>query len=273
MSLLTIAASGMQSQSQQLDAIANNIANVNTVGYASVNPTFADNLTQVYGQPLPVQGLPDRQTPAGLWLGTGAHAVFNHANFALGSDKTTQNPLDMAIVGDGFFTVALSTGQVGYTRAGNFIASHDAKTGKTYLALPDGTRVLSQSGQPLDLTGIAVNTLRVAPDGTLSGTTMNGVPVQIGTLGLAYIAHPGSALYSVGDSVYALNPGYRATTNATPGAPPSLFGQVHGFMLEQSNVSLTEQMTQLVATQQAYEMSSTAVSIANKMMGLENQLR
>ncbi len=273
MSLLSIAGSGLQSQTQQLNAISNNLANVNTVGYASVGASFQDNLTQVYGQSPLTQGLPNRLTPAGLWLGTGAHAVLNRATFAPGSYQQTKNPLNMAIVGDGFFTVGLGQGQVGYTRAGNFIASQDAQTGKSYLALPDGTRVLSQSGQPIDLTGVNVSTLTVAPNGVLTGTTTAGTPVQVGKLGLAYVAHPGSALYSVGHSVYGLNPGYGVTTNGTAGTPATLFGQVRGGMLEGSNVNMNQQMSQLVQTQQAYELSSTAISIADKMMGLENQLR
>ncbi|MCI0183397.1 flagellar hook-basal body protein [Sulfoacidibacillus ferrooxidans] len=272
MSLLSVAGSGLLSQSLQLDTISNNIANVNTPGYASVGATFEDNLTQVYGQSPLTEGLPDRQTAAGLWLGDGAHAVFNRESFANGSTLQTQDPLDMAVVGDGFFTVGLSGGRVGYTRAGHFIESQDAKTGTAFLALPDGSPVLSTSGQPLDMTGVNASTVSVAPDGILTGVTATGTPVRIGQLGLAYVSHPGSALYSVGNSVYALNPGYAVTTNGTPGAPTSLFGQVKGSMLEGSNVNLNQQMSQLVQTQQAYEMSSDAINIANKMMGLEDQL-
>ncbi len=269
MSLLSVAGSGLQSQMQSLDAISNNIANMNTTGYEATGLSFADSLTQVYGQAPATQGLPNRQSPIGLWLGTGAYAMPGMRSFTAGNYVTTHNPLDMAIQGDGFFTLSLPGGATGYTRAGAFAASNDPQTGQMYLTTPDGARVLSVNGKPIDLTGVNLATVRVSPDGVLTADTTSGQPRRIGQLALAYIAHPGSALASLGANVYQLKPGFTASSNAA-GAPAvlSAIGQVHGAMLEMSNVNLTTQMTNMIQTQQRYDLAAKAVSIADQMMGL-----
>ncbi len=269
MSLLSVAGSGLQSQMQSLDAISNNIANINTTGYEAVGVSFADSLTRVYGQSPATQGLPNRQTPVGLWLGTGAYATPGLRSFTAGNYVTTRNPLDMAIQGDGFFTLALPGGATGYTRAGAFVASNDPQTGQVYLTTPNGARVLSVNGKPIDLTGVNLATVHVSPNGVLTADTTTGQPRRIGQLALAYVAHPASALASLGADVYQLRPGFAAATNAA-GAPSVLtaIGQVHGAMLEMSNVNLTNQMTNMLQTQQGYDLAAKAVSIADQMMGL-----
>ena len=269
MSLLSVAGSGLQSQMQSLDAVSNNIANMNTTGYETAGVSFADSLTQVYGQAPATQGLPNRQSPIGLWLGTGGYAMPGVRSFAAGNYVTTHNPLDMAIQGDGFFTLALPGGATGYTRAGAFVASNDPQTGQMYLTTPDGARVLSVNGKPINLTGVNLATVHVSPNGVLTADTTAGQPRRIGQLALAYVAHPGSALASLGANVYQLKPGYVAASNAA-GAPPvlSAIGQVHGGMLEMSNVNLTNQMTNMIQTQQQYQIAAKAVSIADQMMGL-----
>ncbi|MHB1628325.1 MAG: flagellar hook-basal body protein [Bacilli bacterium] len=274
MSLLSVAGSGLRSQTQSLDAISNNIANMNTTGYETAGVSFADSLTQVYGQAPATQGLPNRQSPIGLWLGTGGYAMPGVRSFAAGNYVTTRNPLDMAIQGDGFFTLALPGGATGYTRAGAFVASNDPQTGQMYLTTPNGARVLSVNGKPIDLTGVDLATVHVSPNGVLTADTTAGQPRRIGQLALAYVAHPGSALASLGANVYQLKPGFVAASNAA-GAPPvlSAIGQVHGGMLEMSNVNLTNQMTNMIQAQQQYQIAAKAVSIADQMMGLATTIK
>lgn len=254
-----------------MDALANNIANENTVGYQSSDVSFADTLTEFYGQSPAVTGQP-RQTPAGFELGTGALALAPQVNFASGSYQTTKNPLDMAIKGDGFFTVDLGNNQVGYTRAGDFIASTDGQ-GHMYLATPDGHRVLNTSGQPIDLTGANLATLTVSPDGTLTADSTNGQPLNLGKLGLSYVGTPQFALIPYSGQLYTLKPGYTAVTNTTQGVNATqLMGQVQGNMLEGSNVDLTKVMTQMVSTQNNYDIASKALNMANQMMTVAVQI-
>ena len=266
MDIVSAAASAVRSQGQRLDAIANNIANLNTVGYQSVGVSFADTLTQVYNQSPAVSGLPQRQTPGGSnWLGTGVYTLPWQRSFQAGAYKTTGNPLDMAVTGPGFFMVRLRNGQTGFTRAGNFALSRDPANGRFYLADAQGNFVLGANGRRLDLTNIAQSSIRTAQDGVLTGKTVQGATVRIGRLGLAFIANPASALHSLGGDVYGLNGGFAPVTNATPAGGVALTGTVQGGTLEQSNVNLTEQMAQLVQTQHDYNAAVEGVSIADKM--------
>ena len=269
MSLITTAAAGLQSQQARMDALANNIANQNTPGYQSSDVSFADTLTEFYGQSPAVTGL-TRQTPTGFELGTGAYALNPQANFAAGNYTTTTNPLDMAIQGDGFFTVGLGNKQTGYTRAGDFVASVGGQ-GQMYLTTPDGHAVLGTNGQPINLTGVNLSTLQVSPDGTLTADGTNGQPVNLGKLGLAYVNQPQFALTPQSGQLYTLKTGYTAVTNATPGVNSTqLMGQVQGKMLEGSNVNLTQVMSQMVATQNDNMLASKAVNMANQMMTVAN---
>lgn len=273
MQLLNTAASGLQAQMDRLDAISNNIANIDTAGYQRVDVSFADTLTQVYGQSPAINGLPDRLTPEGLSLGTGVYGLSGERYFDQGTYTQTQSPLDMAIQGDGFFTVEAPGGQVGYTRAGNFQASADSATGRFYLATPGGNRVLGTDGKPIDLTGIQLNTLQVSPNGTLTADTPQGNPVRVGQLSLAYVGVPSNALHSLGADIYGLNPGYQAVTNAAGGAASRLIGNVRGSTLEMSNVNLTQEMTNMIETQHDFQMSSQAINIADKMLGIADTIR
>ncbi len=274
MQLLGTAASGLQSQMARLDAISNNIANLDTTGYERTDVSFADMLTQVYGQSPSVSGLSQRLTPAGLSLGTGAYALPGQRYFEQGNLTTTNNPLDMAIAGDGFFMVSGSPSGVGFTRAGNFHISRDVLTGHMYLSAKSGAYVLNDRGQPIDLTGVNPNSLSVSANGDLSAQTLTGKPVSLGRLGLAYVGNPTNALHSLGDDVYQLNTGFTAATNATGGATTSqLIGPVKGGMLESSNVNLTQEMTDMLETQHNFNASAEAVNIADKMMGIADTIR
>ncbi|MCY0876442.1 MAG: flagellar hook-basal body protein [Firmicutes bacterium] len=269
MTLLGTAASGLQSQTARLDAIANNIANLDTVGYQSVGVSFADTLSQVYGQSPDVSALPQRDTPTGAVLGTGVYALPGQRAFTAGAYQQTGQPLDMAIEGDGFFTVGLPNGQTGYTRAGSFTVSENAQTRQFDLTTAQGAPVLDVAGKPIDMTGVDLQSVQVSPTGVLTGQTMTGRPVTIGQLGLGYVNDPTNALHSVGADVYASNPGYQVVTNAKQGPlGAGLMGSVKDGTLEMSNVNLTQQMSDMLETQQNFQLSSEAFNIADKMLGL-----
>jgi len=274
MSLMSTAASGLQSQMNRLDAISNNIANLDTTGYQTTDVTFADKLSQVYGQSPAISGLPDHLTPTGAILGTGVYALPDQRYFSQGAYSQTGQPLDMAIQGDGFFQVSQPNGQTGFTRAGNFGASVNPQNGRFYLATQTGQFVLDVNGKPIDLTGVQLSSVHVSTDGTLTGQSLAGQPTRIGKLGLAYVNNPTSSLYDMGADIYELNPGYRAVTNAKAGTlGAQLMGLVSGGMLEMSNVNLTSQMSKMVETQQNFQMSSQAFNIADKMLNVAIQIR
>src|SRR5579872_4950303 len=113
------AASGMRAQELNVDNIANNLANANTVGYKSRRAQFQDLMYQSVLQPGTAAG---QQTvvPAGLQLGLGTRPSSNEIVFTQGAFSETDNPLDVVIQGNGFFQIQLPTGQIAYTRAGSF---------------------------------------------------------------------------------------------------------------------------------------------------------
>lgn len=269
MTLLGTAASGLMSQTSRLDAISNNIANLDTTGYQSVGVSFADTLSQVYGQSPAIAGLPQRLTPTGAVLGTGVYALPDQRTFAAGAYRQTGQPLDMAIEGDGFFLIGMPGGQTGYTRAGSFTVTAGPQSNRYYLSTTTGAPVLDAFGKPIEMTGVNLQTVQVSATGALTGETLAGQPVQLGKLGLAYVSHPTSALHSMGADIYELNAGYQAVTNAQPGPlGAQLMGHVKGGTLEMSNVNLTQQMSDLLETQQNFQLASEAFNIADKMLGL-----
>ncbi|OPG16701.1 flagellar hook-basal body protein [Ferroacidibacillus organovorans] len=272
MGLLSTAASGLQAQTNRLDMISNNIANLDTVGYQSVDTNFANTLTQVYGQSPVAANVPGRQSPPGLSLGTGVYALTPTRSFTQGAIVQTGNPLDFAIGGGGFFTVRAANGQAAYTRAGQMQWSVDGRTGHMILTNQNGNPLLLSNGRVIDGNAIQTNTLSVSPSGVVTAKSTAGAVVRLGQLGLVAVAHPGSALHSLGADLYGLNPGYTATPITAGAAAASAIGQVQSGALEMSNVNLTDQMTSMVVTQHDFGMASQAVNIADKMMGLANSL-
>ena len=185
------AASGMKAQELNLDNIANNLANANTVGYKSRRAQFQDLMYQSVLAPGTAAG---QQTvvPTGLQLGLGTHASSNEIIFTEGSFSQTDNPLDMVIQGNGFFQVLQSSGELAYTRAGQF---HVDKDGNIVTA--SGNALQPQITIPAD-----AQALTIATDGTVTYTLPNQTAAQqAGQIQLANFQNP-SGLNSIGNNLY-----------------------------------------------------------------------
>lgn len=257
---LWTAASGLIAQQSRVDAISNNIANVNTTGFKRDEASFAD---LVYARLRPE----DRETylgalvPAGVDRGSGVRVNSIRKQYGQGNLESTGRELDLAIQGDGFFSVRLADGTTGYTRAGEFrldtagtvvdAAGNALLVGTTALKIPDGATDLS-----------------VGEDGTVSVTDVAGAQVQLGQIGLTRFADP-SALQPVGNNALA--------ATAAAGQPQAVGPQEETVVvqgaLERSNVDVAKEMVSLILAQRAYEISSRAVQTADQMLSIANNLR
>ena len=254
---LSIAATGLRNQQMRLDVIANNVANVNTVGYKSTRLDFKDAL---YTAGL-VPGLP-RSVDENQQKGHGVLVMHIGREFRPGNLERTENPLDLAIEGkDAFFSVRDQNGNVLYTRKGNFSLSAEADA--TYLVTSEGFYVLDVDGNRIPIP-FGANSLEADVDGTLRfliGTEEIG-RAQLGIFKFRNVY----GLEASGDGNYA----------ATPAAGERRVADdfvVRQGMLEGSNVHLGEEMTRLIRTQRAFQLASRALTTADEMEGIANNMK
>lgn len=254
---LWIAKTGLDAQQTRMSVVSNNLANVNTTGFKKGRAVFQDLIYQTVRQ-AGAQAAQDTELPSGLTLGTGVRTVATEKMFTQGNVTQTDNSLDMAIEGRGFFQILMPDGNLAYTRDGSFQLNSDGQlvTSGGYevqpgIVVPEGTQSIS-----------------VAEDGTVSATVAGNVaPVVVGNLQLADFINP-AGLQSIGQNLF--------TETAASGAPqagnPGLDGRgrlLQGF-LESSNVNTVEELVNMIETQRAYEMNSKAISTADQMLQYVN---
>lgn len=245
------AATGMQAQQLRIDTIADNLANVNTTGFKKGVVDFQDLLYQTLNQP----GL----TNAGSQVGLGVHPVAITKYYQQGNVQVTNNPLDLAINGDGFFQVRQADGTVAYTRDGSF-------------KLDANGNLVTSGGLFLEpqVTVPPGSTVTIRPDGTVFAQAPGATDqTQIGIIQLARFANP-SGLEAVGNNLVLQT---SASGQPTIGQPAIAgMGQVEQGALETSNVELVSEMVMMIATQKAYDTSSKAITVSSEMMDGANQL-
>lgn len=257
---LWTSASGMQAQQLNIDVIANNLANVNTAGFKRSRVDFQDLLYQT----LRFAGAPTaggNQIPTGMQLGHGSRPAAIQRLFLAGDMQQTQNELDIAIEGNGFFEVNQPDGQVAFTRAGAFKLDRDGR-----IVTSDGLPLQPALTIPPGVTKIAVGA-----NGTVSalvpGTT---TPTEVGTITLARFVNP-AGLNSIGRNLYLQTAASGDPTTVRAGEDGS--GTIAQGFLEMSNVSVVEEMVNMIAGQRAYEISSKAIQTADEMLQMANNIR
>jgi len=254
---LYTAASGMQAQQINIDTIANNIANVNTTGFKQGRAEFQDLLYQTI-RPAGAASSTSTTYPVGLQLGLGTRQVATDRIFTQGDFRNTGNPLDLTVAGKGFFQVKLPSGETGYTRDGAFHLNADG-----LLVTSSGDAVEPQVTIPANWDSITIG-----KDGTVTATVA-GVSQAVGTIQLANFANP-AGLNAIGGNLLLAT---TASGDATTGAPgEDGLGQLNQGMLENSNVSVVEEMVNMIIAQRAYEVNSRAVKAADDMLSQINNL-
>ena len=251
-----VAKTGLDAQQTRMNVISNNLANVNTTGFKRDRAVFEDMLYQNVRQ---AGGQTDANTqaPTGLMLGTGVRVVATEKIHAQGNMMTTQNPLDMAIAGGGFFQIAQSDGTLAYTRDGGFKLS---ATGQ----------LVTSSGAPLQ-PAITVpqnaSALTIGRDGTVSVELNGGGNQVLGQIQVARFVNP-SGLQSLGQNLLKETPASGAPQVLVPGQGGA--GTIMQGVMEASNVNVVEEMVSMIETQRAYEINSKAIQAVDGMLKFIN---
>lgn len=247
------AASGMNAQQLNVDNIAHNLANANTVGYKMRRAQFQDLLYQTISQPGAAAGA-QTVTPSGLQLGLGTKPVSNEVVFSQGSFSSTSNPLDMVIQGKGFFQIRRPNGELAYTRAGQFHLDRDGN-----IVTAEGDALEPQITLPPEAQSVSI-----ATDGTISYTLPGQAAAQLaGQIQLANFSNS-AGLNSIGRNLYLPTDASGEPTVGNPGGQEGLGTLLSGYV-EQSNVSIVEEFINLIVSQRAYEANSKVVKAADEM--------
>jgi flagellar basal-body rod protein FlgG len=256
MRALSIAATGMSAQQNNVEVIANNIANINTTGFKRGRAEFTD---LIYQSERPA-GTPSRGSnsivPEGLDIGLGVRTAAVRHLHVQGAIARTSNRLDLALVGRGYFQVAAEGGDTLYTRSGAL-----SKNAQGQLVTIDGQLIVPEITIPENTSEVVVNTTgevfaRVGTAGTLQ---------SLGQLTLANFANE-SGLDPLGQNLFRESEASGTPTVSAPGSPG--FANIQQGYLESSNVDPVKEITELITAQRAYEMNSKVVQAADDMLGV-----
>ena len=256
---LWTAKTGLDAQQTQLDVIANNLANVSNNGFKRQRAIFEDLLYQNLRQP-GAQSTQQTQIPSGLTIGVGVRTIATEHIHTQGSLQRTENSLDMAINGQGYFQIQMPDGTLAYTRAGAF--QRDS-TGQ--IVTPSGYPLSPAITIPADALSISISR-----DGIVSVTqTGNAAPTQVGNIQLATFVNQGG-LQSMGENLFVETASSGTPTPNTPGSSGA--GLLNQGMVETSNVNVAEELVNMIQTQRAYELNSRVVQTSDTMLGRLAQL-
>ena len=260
---LYTAATGMESLQTKLDVLANNLANVNTIGFKSGRANFEDLFYRHEKLPGSEGAAGGGPTPTGISVGLGSRVSSTQTNFKQGAFQETGGQLDMAIVGEGFFKVT-SDGETFYTRAGNF--SKNAN-GDLVMGSANTGRILDPGiNIPREATDIAIS-----DDGTVQYRLPPATALATaGQIQLSIFQNP-EGLLNLGDNLYAETDSSGTETPTTPGQTGA--GIIRQGVQEASNVEPVKELIDLITTQRAFELNSQTVQAGDQILQLIANLR
>ena len=258
---LDIGATGMLAQQLNVDTISNNIANLTTAGFKRRRAAFQDLIYQNIDRPGSTSSDSGTTVPTGLQVGLGVRAGSVYRIHSQGALQITENPLDLAITGEGFFQIDLPNGDTAYTRDGTFQLNEDGYIVTTQGYLLDPSITIPQDALSIDINNSG-EVLVTLPNQTASS--------NVGQIELANFVNP-AGLDAIGDNLLLETD---ASGSAITGNPnEDEFGAIRQGALEQSNVNVVEEITDLISAQRAYEMNSNVISTSDEMLQTITQLR
>ena len=250
---LWISKTGLDAQQTRMSTIANNLANVGTTGFKRSRAIFEDLLYQNVRQ-VGSQTSQDTLLPSGLQVGTGVRVVATEKLFTQGNLNKTDNSLDVAIQGRGFFEILLPDGTQAYTRDGSFQINDQG-----VVVTSSGFELQPPITIPQDATSVSIGgdgTVSVSVPGTAAAT-------QVGSLQLVDFINP-AGLQARGQNLFVESGASGAPQPGNPGIN-GLGTVVQGYV-ESSNVNVVEELVNMIETHRAYEMNSKAISTADQML-------
>ena len=255
---LWVSKTGLAAQERQMAIISNNLANVNTVGFKRDRATFEDLFYHIQRQPGALNDQ-DNVVPSGLQMGTGVKMTGTQKVFTPGNYDTTNQALDMAIIGNGFFQLLQPDGTPVYSRNGQFQINADGE-------MVNGNGIPLEPGItiPADATSITIS------DDGIVMVKQPGIiePVEIGQITLVNFVNP-AGLQAMGGNLFQQTVASGDPIEAQPGVEG--LGYLKQFTLETSNVSSVEELVNMISVQRAYEMNSKVIAAADQMMQFVNQ--
>lgn len=256
---LNIAATGMQAQQTNIDVISHNLANMTTTGYKRNRAEFQDLIYQNLRRVGSSSSDAGTVVPTGVQVGLGVKTGAVSRSHEQGTLTGTDNPLDVAINGKGFFVIELPNGTQAYTRNGQFQLSPEGE-----IVTVDGYRVSPNIVVPDNAVSISISR-----EGLVQATLDNQVaPVDLGQLDIANFINP-AGLQTIGDNLYTET---AASGNAVLGlAGDEGFGVLTQGFLEASNVNPVSEITNMIVAQRAYEMNSKVITASDEMLQALNQ--
>lgn len=257
---LTTAATGMQAQQTNMDVIANNLANVSTMGFKKSRAEFEDLMYQTMKEPGAVTGL-NSISPTGVQTGLGVRTASIQKDFDIGAGKITKNPLDLQIEGPGFFQLQMADGQIGYTRDGQF-----KKDANGRIVDKNGNALQPEITIPPNATGVDI-----APNGQVSVAVAGSVtPQAIGQIQVVNFVNP-AGLKSMGKNIFMPTGASGLPGQGVPGQ--NGLGELAQGQIESSNVNIVDEMVNMITAQRSYETNSKVIQASDQMLQSVNQLR
>ncbi len=254
---LWISKTGLSAQDTKLSTISNNLANVGTTGFKRDRAVFQDLLYQINRQP-GGQSSQDTTLPSGLQQGTGVRTVATQKVFTEGTLQVTDQPLDVAVNGRGFYQVLMPDGSLSYSRDGQF-------------QLDSAGQLVTSNGyvvQPAVTIPSGAASITIGSDGVISVVDTTGTQTQVGNLQLADFVNP-AGLQAIGDNLFKETVASGSPQTGTPGL--NGLGATQQGSLENSNVNVVEELVNMISTQRAYEMNSKVISTVDQMLGFITQ--
>jgi flagellar basal-body rod protein FlgG len=255
---LHVARTGLDAQSARMRVIANNLANVNTTGFKRDRAQFE---TLAY-QTMTAAGAPssaEARYATGMALGSGVQMTGTARLNTQGALSTSDNPLDLAIEGDGFFQVTMPDGRIGYTRAGNFNLSAEGQ-----IVTGDGLALQPQIQVPE-----GTESITIGADGTVSAKIAGQTEAtELGQIELARFVNP-AGLEALGNNLLIETASSGAAQTGAPGLDGR--GSLRQGALEASNVNVVQELVDMIETQRAYEVNSKMITATDEMLRNANQ--
>jgi flagellar hook protein FlgE len=251
------AISGLKTHQVMLDVTANDIANVNTIGYKSARTTFKESLSQLQRGGAAATATSAGANAAQVGLGVGLGSIDNQMQ--AGAMQTTGSPLDLAIQGEGFFRIkSPGSDKIEYTRAGNFAANKDGQ-----VVTQDGYLVVDAAGEGITIPAGGSN-IAVGQTGTVTYISVDdGSRQEAGVLSLANFPNA-SGLERVSGNRWTTGANSGAEAIGQPGT--GNYGSIVSGAVEMSNVDLSTTFTSMITAQRGFQANSRVISTADEML-------